>query len=380
MGDLISSWRSGDRTFVAHRASISGQENACVMLLEAPVISLLPEPLNTPPPGPVEPFFAIRDAGVKGAGMFATRDIPAGALILVDHPVAIVPADFPGPCKLDAFEALPSRLSEAFRDSLLALANCKPLSEHPVVEGIALTNAIQIELPSPPAINSKAIEYGGLFPNLSRANHSCGLNTAVKWDLASFSVSMYSLRDVRAGEELYNQYIDVLAPRATRRAQLAPYDFTCACIHCNLDDEAAVARSDAVRAELRNWRNLHPRFEPWSMDICRADDAIIVSNLRALELIEQEGLYGLQVPFIEEIALSYAMLGDEDQFRMWAQKLVTLCAGQDPARATKFAGWIANPASYKKWGWRTKQRQFLDKQQQTGQTGIPDIVDVSIPW
>jgi hypothetical protein len=167
---------------------------------------------------------------------------------------------------------------------------------------------------------------------------------------------MYALRAFRAGEEILNQYIDVLAPRAARRAALLRYGFTCACSHCDLPDEDAVALSDAARIELRDWRNLHPRFLPWSMDMCRADDALIVSHTRALALIAQEGLHGLQVPFVEEIALSYAVLGDEAQFRFWAQQVVDLCGGQDPERATKFAGWIAEPQTYKRWGWRAKQR------------------------
>lgn len=124
--------------------------------------------------------------------------------------------------------------------------------------------------------------------------------------------------------------------------------------------------------------------------MCRADDDIIVSNLRALALVKQEGLYGMQVPFIEEIALSYAVLGDELRFREWAQQVVDLCAGQDPERASKFAGWMAEPQSYKEWGWRAKQRLrrcsfrcaysdltcelVLDRQKP------PVDVDISIPW
>jgi hypothetical protein len=201
---------------------------------------------------------------------------------------------------------------------------------------------------------------------------------------------LYALRPVRAGEEIHIQYVDVFAPRAERRAQLARYGFECMCPHCDLPDADAVARSDAVRAELRDWRHLHPRFLPWSTDMCRADDDIIVSNLRALALVKQEGLYGMQVPFIEEIALSYAVLGDELRFREWAQQVVDLCAGQDPERASKFAGWMAEPQSYKEWGWRAKQRLrrcsfrcaysdltcelVLDRQKP------PVDVDISIPW
>ncbi|KAJ6513102.1 hypothetical protein C8R45DRAFT_813680 [Mycena sanguinolenta] len=324
------------------------------MLLDAPVIPLLPRPLATPPQNSAPLAFYISDAGIKGAGMFAARDIPAGGLILVDRPIAVVPSDVDAPWKREAFDALLPRISPISRDALLALANCKPLSECPVVEGIALTNAVQIALPVP--LLAALQDYGGVFPNVCRANHSCGLNVSVKWDLSSFSVSMYALRPIRAGDEIFNQYVDVLSPRAERRAHLARYNFECMCKYCDLPDEDAVARSDAARAELRNWRHLHPRFSPWSTDMCRADDAIIVSNLRALALIEQEGLHGLQVPFMEEIALSYAVLGDEPRFREWAQQVVDLCAGQDPEQSTRFAGWIADPRSYKQWGWRAKQR------------------------
>ncbi|KAJ7903401.1 hypothetical protein B0H14DRAFT_3421624 [Mycena olivaceomarginata] len=245
------------------------------MLLDAPVVPLLPRPLILPPKNSTPPAFYIADAGLKGAGLFAAEDIPAGAVILVDRPIAVVPSNVNAPWKREAFDALLPRISQISRETLLALANCKPLSECPVVEGIALTNATGIYLSAPPSVAPQ--EYGGVFPLVCRANHSCGLNIAVKWDLPSFSVSMYALRPFRAGEEIYNQYVDVLAPRAERRAHLARYGFE------------AVTRSDAARAELRDWHQLHPRFLPWSTDMCRADDAIIVSNLRALALIEQEG-------------------------------------------------------------------------------------------
>ncbi|KAJ7030000.1 hypothetical protein C8F04DRAFT_1264350 [Mycena alexandri] len=377
MGDLETTrekteWTWGTQTFVVENAAISAGEDTCAMLLDASVVPLLPRTLQSPPLGPNPPAFFVADAGTKGAGMFAARDIPAGALILVDRPVAVVPSNVASPWKREAFDALLPRLSQISRGRLLALANCKPLSEFPLVEGIALTNASQISLPVPPTATPQ--EYGGVFPDISRANHSCGLDITVKWDLVSFSASLYALRPIRAGEEIFNQYIDVLAPHADRRTQLARYGFTCMCVHCDLPDAAAVARSDAARTELRDWRHLHPRFLPWSLDACRSDDTIIVSNRRALALIEQEGLYGMQVPFMEEIALSYAVMGDESRFCEWAQKVVDLCVGQDPQRAAEFAGWIADPKSYKRWGWRAKQKLILDQQKD------PADLDISIPW
>jgi len=98
--------------------------------------------------------------------MFAAKDISAGALIVVDQPIVVVPS---GVSNRAAFDAMLPRISQPSRNRLLALANCKPLAEYPVIEGIALTNATGIELPVPLAASPQ--EYGGVFPSVCRANH-----------------------------------------------------------------------------------------------------------------------------------------------------------------------------------------------------------------
>lgn len=152
-------------------------------------------------------------------------------------------------------------------------------------------------------------------------------------------------------------YTDVTAARAERRDKLSRcYRFDCLCAYCDLPDEEAIARSDSARAELRDWRHTKPTFAKWSTDLCREDDAVILSHQKALELIEQEGMHGLQINHLEPIALSYAVLGDEEQFRVWAQRVIEMWTVPDPERAAEFSGWLANPQSMEKWGWRKKQR------------------------
>ncbi|KAJ6590042.1 hypothetical protein DFH09DRAFT_1425633 [Mycena vulgaris] len=307
------------------------------MLLDAPVVPLLAHTLETPPRSPEPPYFVIAVAGNKGAGLFAARDIPAGALILVDRPLAIVPSNVR---TREASDALLPRLSHSSRARLLALANCKSLVDH-LVEGIALTNAIQIDLPVPPAAAPQ--EYGAIFPRVCRANHICGLNVAVKWDHPSFSVCMYALRAFRAGEEITNQCIDVLAPRAERHAQLERYaSLMTPWPRATLRVPSCARSASCTRASPRGRRTCAARMTPSS------------PRPPALALIEQEGLHGLRVPFVEETALSYALLGDEVQLRTWAQEIVDLCEGQDPERAALFSGWIADPSTHKRWGWRVK--------------------------
>ncbi|KAJ7736866.1 hypothetical protein B0H16DRAFT_1730611 [Mycena metata] len=324
------------------------------MLLDASIISLLPKHLNPPPPGPATPAFIIADAGSKGAGLFALRDIPAGALILVDQPILVVPAIAP----TGAYDVLLPRLPKTSRDALFALTNAKSASECGIFEGVVWTNASQIDLPASTG-DSNVSEYGAVFPVLSRANHSCSLSTTLKWDPGSFSAALYAQRTLRAGEEIHHPYIDVLAPRAVRRVQLADrYNFHCACPHCDVPDATAAA-SDAARAELHTWLS-RPSFQLpcyWShWDLRRADDAD-AANLRALALAGQEGLDALRVMLTEEIALGCALLGDEARFCVWAAQVAELCEGYDPVRATEFRAWEASPqTTFRLWGWRAKQR------------------------
>ena len=54
--------------------------------------------------------------------------------------------------------------------------------------------------------------------------------------MPSFSFQFTAKVDIKAGEELFCTYCDTYAPVAERRAQLAPYGFTCHCRACEEDD------------------------------------------------------------------------------------------------------------------------------------------------
>ena len=115
--------------------------------------------------------------------------------------------------------------------------------------------------------------------------------------------------------------------------------------------------SDNNRALLLKWIFTHPGYLKWSTDLCRPDDLVINAHLEALALIDKEGLQGLQNLFTEEIAMCYAILGEEVEFRRWGQRVVQLSRVEDPPLAAKFEEWLENPPKkFKKWAWRKKQR------------------------
>ena len=360
-------WTYQDQKFVLHNVHFKSSEpnqpdTECSMILDPRMIPLIPQNLfAVTVPGP--PCFEIRDAGGKGAGMFALKDIPAGAIILPEHPAIIIPApSFPR--EFGAYEALYEALPESTRTDLLKMANWKSEQECCLEEGIARTNGTDVDLAFPDDMNGdtpelrRAREYGATFLKIDRCNHSCSPNAAHKWDVTRFASYLYALRDIRAGEEICITYTDITAPRQTRRAKLLKsYGFLCNCQGCDLNGEHEVEESDLAREQLHDWWFINPSYGKWRKDLCRSDDAVIKSHERALELIEREGLHALQSHFIEEIALCYAVLGNEDAFRTWGRRLVALSRISDPELSSQFDGWVRNPSSMKLWAWREKQRR-----------------------
>ena len=118
-----------------------------------------------------------------------------------------------------------------------------------------------------------------------------------------------------------------------------------------------IATSDNNRSLLVKWIFTHPGYLKWSTDLCRPDDLVITAHLEALALIDKEGLQGLQNLFTEEIAMCYAILGEEVEFRRWGQRVVQLSRVEDPPLAAKFEEWLEDPPKkFKRWAWRKKQR------------------------
>ncbi len=104
--------------------------------------------------------------------MFAARDISPGECIVVEHPAIILPA---GDFTTEAYNALGGALPEPWRSRLLAMSNCRPLTECPSpVEGIVRTNAMMLEL-NPNAVLGElpigGVVYGGVYTLINRANH-----------------------------------------------------------------------------------------------------------------------------------------------------------------------------------------------------------------
>jgi hypothetical protein len=309
--------------------------------------------------------------------MFAKRSIRAGELILDEHPVLIIP-EHPLPRDTPAWDNLGSNLPEKERVEMLAMANCRSREECPSsVEGIVRTNGLLLDLTQGKAKQKKSHlavttsersqKFGGVFFKINRCNHSCGPNAAHKWVMSNLSSKLYALRDIEIGKEITSFYTDVTRSRDIRRMELERnHRFTCACPHCSPVslsgekgiDEVVIQESDDIRHQLRNWLSTRPSYLKWSTDLCRADDTVISSHLLALSLIEKEKMHFLQHIFIEELAMSYAILGNDEKFEFWAKEFIQKCGVEDQERAKEFKSWLEDRRKCRKWAWREKQRQI----------------------
>ncbi|KAL1713317.1 hypothetical protein EV715DRAFT_211877 [Schizophyllum commune] len=208
------------------------------------------------------PAYHIGPADDKGLGMFATRRLRMGTLIVNERPLTFQPSrravrdtcDQPScynaPAKFVKYtraeqeghlEIMLSRMTQKRRETFLSLkdsrsanrADCGPLL------GRSSTNAwavYQHQLAGPSGEDGY---YSATFDALSRMNNRCRPNALFSWDTRTFSGSLRAVRDIAPDEEITVAYCgDIEIPLSERKAFLASYGFECTCPACSAGDIA----------------------------------------------------------------------------------------------------------------------------------------------
>ncbi len=143
-----------------------------------------------------------------------------------------------------------SRLPRDDQIRFLSLSNAWSIHKgayNPLV-GIWLTNALPCGTPEDPKGDLTEVE--GIFPAAARFNGSCQPNVYHWWDDVAQRLVLHAVRDIDPGEELCLGYVDVLAPRADRRAGLEEYyNYLCCCEVCSLRGQA-LRDSDRRRRQI----------------------------------------------------------------------------------------------------------------------------------
>jgi len=287
----------------------------------------------------------VKSVPGRGKGLFATRKITRGEVILSNFPVAVLHMEaFPLDYALNyeylhlAYNQLPSTTKALFMD--LAAHN----SGDPIMERIN-TNAF-------------AGEFGGsphfmMYPEAARMNHDCRPNAVFDHDPQTLIQTTYASSSISPGEEIMVGYINIVSPYAVRQSNLqAFYGFTCTCSLCS-GSPSAISQSDANIAEIDD---LQMQLSDWSA----GTKATPQKAERLLSLYVSEKLdlaIGTGYMFA---ALAWNAVGREKMTRKFAEKALK-AVEEVPGSGVdleELKGLLKNPRAHWSWGVRRGVREL----------------------
>ncbi|KAF7296016.1 Aldehyde dehydrogenase [Mycena kentingensis (nom. inval.)] len=304
---------------------------------------------NFPHPLPRQPYskpaFRLAEAPGKGLGLFSTRAFKQGDVILVERPllvtpriingVAYLPPDYDGYTEEQAFQYLQHEAQRVFESTVestepkrkaafLALFNSHSEDGSGPLVGRIQTNGIRVDELTPGGEDDLASIHIATCEFISRLNHStltsCSPNTQPKFNVESFSLTLYAVRDIAKGEELTYYYTEVRKSKIERNEALRRhgFEFQCSCIACTHPTE-----SDARRALILTFV---PTVTAWAANHTLPHDWYMKKCMETVELIEAEGLEHANeyCAAIGGIMQSYIALGQAEGASKWAKRLMAI--------------------------------------------------------
>ena len=260
-----------------------------------------------------------------GIGAFATRFIAKGEVILREAPICT--------STLETLDRVEAALSESARKQLYSLCDWRATAT-----GSAKTALGVFQANGYPAPSRRGSDEAGVFLRFSRLNHSCAPNVSHKWYDFREKV-VFASRDIEAGEELLNNYVELCAPGGERRKLLSErFGFDCRCVACAAADEAP---SDARRAKLA-------ALDESVFKLCRRgryDQAARDAETR-LALLAEEGL-DAPAALVRTCHDAYQAMdhaGDVDGARLWLQRVLDnslLCEPPESPELEELRGRLA---------------------------------------
>ncbi|ORY57921.1 uncharacterized protein BCR38DRAFT_413814 [Pseudomassariella vexata] len=264
-------------------------------------------------------MFQVRHAGVKGFGIFASRQIAPGSRILAERPLLLINNNKPDILAAarrlslkDHKTLLRLSLNETKRSSIASLLVAAWKSFPAIMATREVRDILNIFYNNNFAL-SDADGTRAVFPTVARINHSCVPNAQGNFNANLQSFTVHALRDIGNEEEITISYLhDELALRQGRQASLSEgYGFTCACELC--------AGSAQRRGESRKRRvGLHEKLAVFSAENKSVPVEKLEMATRELRLMreiieayEGEGLAGREIASLYSAAAGLAVaLGD----------------------------------------------------------------------
>jgi hypothetical protein len=267
----------------------------------------------------------------KGMGVFATRAIEAGTIILKETPVIrIQPPEFRNGVAypLAGIELL---IRTAFEDlGEDEKADVMSLTAHDPAEQ-NLNDVIAIFRNNAYIMGTNNSDLG-LFPKGARINHSCRPNTSQTWHEKTGRRVVRAIRRIDEGEELFATYIPLLHSHDMRQKRLNQYGFTCTCSVC-AQEEAEQKASDKRRQDIRTaFNDLEAQLSlsvPKSAKGKKKVRKNLQASMQLVALVEEEGLADYYAQAYRIVAVNHARLEDWESAALWAHKSYQLRVVED---------------------------------------------------
>ncbi|KAK0492532.1 SET domain-containing protein [Armillaria luteobubalina] len=245
---------------------------------------------------PAKQMYFVKDAGDKGLGAFAARDIERGDLILAEKPLLPFPDNEPSRTELlRAIDKITPK------DLLVFLSLKNAHSHEDMIYGICRTNAFP---------------GGGIVIQTSRFNHSCRPNARYSYHEATNRQRIFALAHIPKGEEIFVSYLSSRnvygATRDQRQMVLrAKHNFICSCAACGLSRPLSL-ESDRRRLEIKSIWDRMPMFDP-----LRSGRAYLQTVMRAMDLMKEEEYWADADDFANEAAAFCSLHSDWESAKYW---------------------------------------------------------------
>ncbi|KAI0326126.1 SET domain-containing protein [Cubamyces sp. BRFM 1775] len=291
----------------------------------------------------IPPYKVASAPLTDGVGLFATRAIPKGCIVLSESPIFTQP---PPPSRTNS--TVMSALSQCTRDEQRQYFNLANAYKTPRMGKRALLPALGIfETNALPCGKAKGTGGGGtrragIFLLAARLNHSCQPNLARWWDEGAQRMTFRALRDIAEGDELCMNYVDVLGTKAQRMEELrTAFGFECVCEACALVGEELL-ESDRRRAAIRRL------FE--EVGVCGNEPTLGLRKVKlALRLLKDEGLVHYEASFCFDAFQFCILVSDYVNAKAWVRKAwEASCStsGLDSPASRAFKMYWANPRAH----------------------------------
>ncbi|KAF8990517.1 hypothetical protein BDQ17DRAFT_1333435 [Cyathus striatus] len=286
----------------------------CVIYFRTQIDLFNTPDLGRPPPAlkRLTPAYEIRETPSMGQGMFATRPLQIGDLILVERPLMVLPVcmddsaveecprmlrellkegrdtkSIAAPAGLiePMLELMFNRMSKENQEAFMELANAHTHDpSSPRLSSIWRTNSYELT-----ELGEEGDKYGAIFKEMSRINHSCRFNCTFSFDPASFSCQLRAAKPIARGEEILSCYCNSDDSTTKRQAHLKSYWFSCSCLSCTTPANDSTRPSIRTRihsliAFTTNNTIMNPRIAREAYGAC----------VSIMEDMEEEGMEGTE--------------------------------------------------------------------------------------